>query len=163
MATGETLAWFTAHDNVPPSSNYATFDTRNNHGVLDFDDSSDEEAVFEAVMPTNYSGQGIDVTIVWMATSATTDSVVWGAQFERHADDAFDLDSDSFDSAQEATGTAPSASGEVSYDTISFTNAQIDGVVAGESYRLKVYRDADAGGDTMTGDAELLRVIVDET
>lgn len=41
------------------------------------------------------------------------------------------------------------------------TTTNIDGITAGDGYRLKVYRDvSDATNDTMTGDAELVAVEV---
>ena len=64
---------------------------------------------------------------------------------------------------QLGTGDAASGSGETQYTAITFTNAEIDGTSEGESFRLKVYRDADAGADTMAGDAELLRIELKET
>lgn len=164
MATGNVLAVFTAHANEPPASAAATPDRRNTMLVLDFDDSTDESAVFPGALSDAYGGGGLTVTLVWMATSATTGNVVWNVQVERHEDDAVDLDSDSFAAAQAATGTTASASGEVQYTNVTFTDgAQMDSLAAGESFRLKVTRDADNGSDTMTGDAELLRVIVRET
>ena len=164
MASGNFMAVFTPQDNEPPSSAFATFDTRNSVPVLDYDDSTDESGVFGGVLPANYSGGGLTVTIVWMATSATTGDVVWNADIERHQDDAFDIDADGFAGANAATGTTASASGEQQYTDITFTDgADMDSLAAGESFRLKITRDANAAGDTMTGDAELLRVIVKET
>lgn len=164
MASGNTLAIFTPLQNEPPTSAFATFDTRNAVPVLDFDDGTDESAVFGGVLPSNYAGGGLTVTLVWMATSATTGDVVWNADFERHADDAFDIDSDGFAGAQAATGTTASATGEQQYTAITFTDgAQMDSLAATESFRLKITRDANNGSDNMSGDAELLRVIVKES
>ena len=61
MASGDTLLVFHPFDNEPPSANYATLDIRNLHPVLDFDDSTDESAVFSAVLPWAYSGGGLTV------------------------------------------------------------------------------------------------------
>lgn len=164
MATGNFMAVFTPLSNEPPAANFATFDTRNSVPVLDFDADADESAVFGGVLPNNYAGGGLTVTLVWMATSATTGDVVWNVAIERHEDDAFDIDSDGFAAAQAATGTTASATGEQQYTDVTFTNgAQMDSLAAGESFRIKVTRDADNVADTMTGDAELLRVIVKET
>ena len=164
MASGDTLAYWTALSNQPPAASLATLDSRNGHPVLDFDAATDESAVFPGVMPDAYAGGGVTVTLVWLASTATTGDVVWNAAFERHQDDIDDLDADSFAAVQAATGTTASASGEPQYTAIAFTNgAQMDSVAAGESFRLKITRDADNGSDTMTGDAELLRVILSET
>lgn len=164
MASGDTLCVFTSHMGQPPTANYGTLDTRNTHLITDFDAGTDESIYFPGVLPRHYGSNGVTVRICWMASTATTNEVVWAAAWERHQDDAFDLDGDGFAAAQTVTATAPSASGEVSYDDIAFTDgAQMDSVAVGESFRLHVYRDADDGDDDMTGDAELLRVEVRET
>jgi hypothetical protein len=86
--------------------------------------------------------------------------VIWNAAFER-MDTALDIDADSFATAiAAAAATVPGTSGFPKYTTISFTNAQADGIVAGEMYRLKITRDADNASDTAAGDAELLGVEV---
>jgi len=164
MASGDTLLVFVPHSNQPPSSNYATFDTRNDHLVLDFDPTSDEYAYFPGVLPRNYASSGVTVTIIWLASAAITGDVVWAVAWERHQDDVTDLDADNFAADQTVTAPCASASGEPSYDTIAFTDgAQMDSLAVGESFRLRIYRDATNEDDDMTGDAELLRIEVKET
>ena len=162
MATGETLCVFTAQDRDVNASD-AGDDTRNSHPVLDFDDGTDEDAVFNGYLPENYSGNGLTVKLVWMSTGAVIGDVVWLGSFERIADSGHDLDADSFAATQTATEACDATNGAVTYTDVAFTAAQIDSLAAGEAYRLKVTRDADAGADTMVGDAELLRVAVRET
>jgi hypothetical protein len=158
------MAVFPAAANVPPASGFATFDTRNRHVVADFDAAVAESAVFPGFLSRNYTGKGITATIVWLATSATSGNVRWTAAFERHQDETTDLDADDFATAKGATGAAPSTSGAPQYTEIAFANgAEIDGLLAGESFRLKVTRDAANAADTMAGDAELLRVELRET
>ncbi len=164
MASGDTLTVFMPLHSEPPASNYATLDVRGAHAVLDFDASTDETAYFGGVLPGHYAGNGITVTLIWAASSATSGDCVWDVAFERHVDDVTDIDATSFAAVQSATATAASASGETSYDDIAFTDgAQIDSLAIHESFRLSVTRDANNGSDTMTGDAELLRVIIKET
>lgn len=153
----KTYAKFSALDGNPPASNYATFDTRNSVPVLDFDDSTEESTVFLSIMPEAASlGSGLTIRIHWAATTATTGQVRWGVQLERGNTD---LDSDSFDTAAEAHSTTSGTSGTVTITEITTTN--IDGITAGDGYRLKVYRDVtDTTNDTMTGDAELVWVEV---
>ncbi len=166
MASGDTLLIFTPLHNEPPSSIAATIDLRNQHAVLDFDAAVDEEAVFGGVLPRNYGGGGVTVTLVWMASTATSGNAVWQTAFERHEDDNFDLDADGF-AAFETSGAvaAPDVSGEVGYDTTTHTDGgEMDSLAVGESFRFKVRRDADdtSATDNMTGDAELLRVEIQE-
>ena len=167
MASGNYMAVFTPLSNEPPSSNFATLDTRNSIPVLDFDDSTAESAVFGGVLPANYSGGGLTITLVWMATSATSGAVSWNVDIESNTDDADDLDSDSFVGANNSGSiTTASATGESKYTNVTFTDgADMDSLAAGESFRLKVQRDATGATatDSMTGDAELLRVVVRET
>jgi hypothetical protein len=163
MASGDTLLAVPAAGFEYPSSNYATPDARNDHRVADFDASSDESILINGFLPEAYDGGGITLTLVWAASGVSSGNVVWDAQFERHEDDATDLDSDSFASVQSVTDACANVDGEPVYSDITFTNAQIDGLLKNESFRLKVTRDANNASDTMAADAELLRVIVKET
>lgn len=47
----KTYAVFNAQDNQPPATNFATLDTRNSIAILDFDDATDESAIFLGVIP----------------------------------------------------------------------------------------------------------------
>ena len=164
MASGDTLCIFTPLHNQPPAANAATIDLRNQHPLLDFDDSTDEDAMFGSVLPRNYAGGGVTCLIIWLASTAVVNDVVWDIAWERHQDDAFDLDGDGFAAVQSVTDTCANVSGEPSYCTIAFTDgAQMDSVAAGESFRLKITRDANNVADDMVGDAELLRIEIRET
>lgn len=165
MASGNTLGTFGARDGVPPGSNYATQDTRNNIPVLDFDATTEETILFGDALPDHYGGGGITVDVWWMATSATTGAVVWGGSIERENAGGTDLDSDSFATEQLASAVNTDAtSGKGNKSTITFTaGANMDSLVAGEPYRLKIARKPADAGDTMSGDAEIYRVKVRET
>lgn len=166
MASGDTLCVFGPLHNEPPASNFATLDTRNSIPVLDFNDSTDESAVFKGIMPRHYDGGGVTVYIHWMATDVTVTphNVVWSAAFKSVTEDADDLDSKAFDTAQSTTDAEPSASGETAVTAIAFTDGdQMDNVAAGELFFLQITRDADNGSDTLTDDAELVLVEIKET
>jgi hypothetical protein len=152
----KTYAVFTPLANQPPATAFATLDTRNSVLLLDFDDTTQEEAVFVGIMAEAASlGSGLKIIIKWFATSATSGSARWGAQLEAGGTD---IDADSFDTAVEVTTATNGTSGIVNTTEITLTT--IDSVTAGLVYRLKVYRDAADGADTMTGDAELMVVEV---
>lgn len=156
---------FTALANEPPAANFATLDTRNSHPVLDFDAATDEHAVFRGVLPSTYAAGGVNVKLIWAATSAITGTARWAVAWERIPVGAQDLDADSFATAKTAGGTADGVSGETTETTIPFSDgAEMDSVGAGEMFRLKVTRDADgtSGTDDMTGDAELIAVVITE-
>jgi hypothetical protein len=153
----KTLARFTPRENQPPATAFATLDTRNSITVLDFDAAVDESAFFSGVIPENANlASGLQIRLAWMATSATSGNCRWGVQIERCTTD---LDTDSFDTATEATGAANGTSGIATLTSITVT--AIDGLTAGDTFRIKVFRNADdATNDTMTGDAELIAVEV---
>lgn len=163
MASGDTLLIFTPLHNEPPSSNYATLDTRNQHPVLDFDDTTNESAVFSSIMPRHYGGGGITVYLHYAMTSAVALTVDWDVAWERIGDQQQDLDVDSFAAVNSVDNTTvPGTSGLVDIVSVGFTDgADMDSVAAGEGFRLKVTRDA--ASDDATGDAELRFVELKET
>jgi hypothetical protein len=166
VATGDTLAVFTPYAHEPPASAFATLDVRNGHPVLDFDGSTDEEAVFTGILPMNYGASGLDINIWWAATSATSGNVRWQAAIERMDVASLDIDGDSFAAFQSAGGTPPATNGQLVKTTVSLTNgAQMDSLAAGEAFRLKIRRDADgtSGTDDVTTDVELVVVEIQET
>lgn len=165
MAAGDTLLIFAPLQNEAPSSAYATIDLRNLHFVLDFDDTTEEAAVFSGILPRNYGGSGITIYIHYAMSSAESGDVIWTAAVERIGDGQQNIDSDGFASSQSSGAiTVPGTSGLVDVCTIAFTDgAQIDSLAVGEAFRLKISRDADNASDTATGDAELLAIEIRET
>jgi hypothetical protein len=172
MASGDTLLILTPLHNTPPATLYATFDTMTGTStpaeaipVLDFDDTTQEYADFYCVMPRNYAGGGLTVTIGY-STADTTDVVDWECAFRRVADDAEDLDTTAHTyDYNGSVDTAPSVIGEVAYAAITFTDgADMDSLAVGEYFVLRVTRDPtpDSGTD-VTGDASLHFIEIKET
>jgi hypothetical protein len=161
-ATGpltKSLVRFTGYgSNQPPATNFATLDTRNSIAVLDFDDTTDESAIFVSVCPQGANlASGLLITLIWTASTATSGACVWDASIERMTTD---IDTDSFDTAASVTATTNATSGVPNYSTITLTT--IDSLTGGDGFRLKINRDANNGSDTMTGDAELIAVEVQQ-
>lgn len=163
MASGDTLIVFTPAAAEFPASNYATFNTRNNHLVLEFDTTTQETAYFRGVLPRNYAGGGITVYVHWAAASATSGTIGWDVAFERIGDGSQDIDSDGFATAQTVTaGTVPGTSGHVDITNVAISNgANIDNIAVGEAFRLRIRRDV--ANDTATGDAQLIACELCET
>lgn len=155
----KTISFFTAADNQPPATNFATLDTRNSISVLEFDANTQESAIFVGVMPDNVVlTNGLTVRLWWMGDTATTGNVRWGVSFE---DTGTDNDADSFSAVTQANGAANGTSGIETVTTITATSGNIDSIAAGDRYRLRVTRIADdATNDTMLGDAQLVAVEV---
>lgn len=164
MASGDTLYPWTPYANEPPATNPATPDQRNTHPVLEFDAATAEDAIFTGILPNNYSGGGITVAIHWAGETAISGDVVWETSFERIGEGQQDIDADGFASGKTVTATAPATSGNVDIAEVTHSNgAEIDSLAVGELFRIRVRRNAAAGGDTMTGDAQLLAVVIRET
>jgi len=165
MASGETLLILTPLHNEPPASNPATLDTRgvSPHPLLDFDATTNESAIFSAVMPRHYAGGGVTVYIHYAMSSAEADTIDWDAAFERIGDQQQDLDADGFAAVQSVDNTTvPGTSGLVDIVSIAFTNgAQMDSIAVGEGFRLKITRDA--ASDDAPGDGELVFCELRET
>lgn len=163
MPSGDTLLILTPFHNEPPTSNYATLDTRNEHPVLDF--ALTEIAIFSFVIPRNYGGSGITIYLHYAMSSAVANDIRLDTTFERIGDQQQDIDSDGFD----ATGvngtdtTVPGTSGLVDIvSNVHSDGARLDSLAVGEGGRLKITRTAVAGTDA-AGDLELLFVELKET
>lgn len=166
MASGDALAVFTPLHGEPvvTLADQCVFGVRNGHPTLVFSGTADQEICFTSALPPNYAGGGVGVVTVWSFTSATSGSLRVQAAFEL-MNAALDMDADSFAAFQSGGGTAPATSGAHVVAVVSFTNgAQMDSVVAGALFRLKIRRDADgtSGTDDITTTAELVLVIVQE-
>ncbi len=114
-------------------------------------------------MPRSYAGGGVTVYLHYAMSSATSGDIDWDTAWERIGDQQLDIDADSFAAVNSVdTTTVPATSGLVDIVNITFTDgADMDSVAVGEAFRLQVSRDA--GNDSATGDAELIRVEVKET
>lgn len=163
MASGDSLILFIPQSNEPPTTNFATLDIRNNHPVLDFDDTTNEDVIFSGVLPQHYGGGGITVFLHYAMTSAVTGDIDWDAAIERIGDQQQDIDADGFAVANSVDNTTvPATSGFVDIVFIAFTDGvDMDSLAVGEGFRIKITRDA--ATDTATGDAELRFVEIRET
>ena len=164
MASGDTLCIFTPLHNQPPAATFATIDLRNQHPCLDFDAAADEIAIFSSVMPQNYAGTtGVTVYLHYAMSSAEANTVDWDVAFELIGDQDLDIDGDGFAAVNSVDNTTvPGTTGLVDIVSVAFTDgADMDTVLVGDSFRLKVIRDGT--NDDAAGDAELYKVEIRET
>lgn len=151
-----TYATFTAKDNHPPTINAATQGVRNGIIVLDFDDTVDESCTFVGIIPQNvFLSNGLKILLHWISSAATSGDCRWQVSIERCNTD---LDSDSFTSPIIQTTSTNSTSGIISVSEISLTN--IDGLLSGELFRLKITRNSSNANDTISGDVQLISIEV---
>jgi len=165
MASGDTLVPFAVNNSHGPSTNFASLDfTAAPHPVLDFDDTTNETVYFASIMPGHYDGtSGITAILGWRFTTYVgSQTCDWEVAFYRVADDADSIATYTFATAQTVLATEANLNGELDYATVTFTNAQADGIQPNEHFVLRVVRDA-SGGTASPGDAELAFVEVRET
>ncbi len=145
---------WTATQSQPPVSAYSVFGQRNGIAYQEFIDGADTSAVFPGILPEGTSlTTGLRVIIKWVAGTANADDCVWVVAWERCNTDT---DSDSFATGISATTTTSGTSGIINTTTVDFNGTtEIDGLTVGDMFRIKVTRDGDAGGDTMTGTAQI--------
>lgn len=147
---------------IPPGSTNAEPGTRvggstppENIFLWNFDAATIEYLDFKCVL-RGYSGGGLTFTLPWSAASATSGVTRWGVAVRRMNDDAEDIDVSHTYDYNDGDDTAASASGELSYPTITFTDgADMDSWANGEMAIVRVRRNASHANDTMTGDAQL--------
>lgn len=120
-------------------------------------DAATEEMVYWLFEAINYGSGNLTLDLQWYADSASTGDVIWGAQIAAITPntDTQDIETDGLATAQTVTDTHLGTTGQRLHDC-SITISNLDSIAAGDRIALKVYRDADAGGDTMTGDAILV-------
>lgn len=159
----KTYATFTPLDNQPPTgtSGFATLDTRSaGVAVLDFDSTALESAIFVGCLPeAAVTTSGLKVRLAWTADTVTnTDAVVWAIQWQR-IDTSTDLDTDAFSNTVTATAAASGTAGVPVITEITITGtANLDSLVAGDFYRIKISRDGTNASDALTNDACLVGV-----
>ena len=138
---------------------------RNGHVVLDFDDTANESADFPGSVSSAYSNSGNQtVRIVWSATTAVSGTVRWSAQLERQQTGVgFDLDSDDLSTSVSVDASAATNTGSLVHTDIDLDSLPAADVpIAGETFRLRITRDATHANDSLVGDAELLSVELKE-
>ena len=168
MASGEPVVQIL--DVMPTATVYATMDTRAGGStpaeavmMWDFDTSTTEYVDFKCVLD-GYDGGGLTFTIPYSASSATSGVCRWAIAIRAMVDDAEDIDGAHTYDYNAVDDTTASATGELSYPTLAFTDgADMDSWANGQVAIVRIRRDVASANDTMAGDAELWGLIGRET
>jgi hypothetical protein len=153
---------------VPASAMYAastsgadpqqveTTATRPDMKVLDFDASTDEFAQFSVAFPKSWNEGTVTYQVFWTPSNTDTGNCIFGLQGVAVGDD---------DTIDVVYGTAVDITdagiGVVKDQQVSAVSSAI--TIAGspavdQQTYFQLYRDANAGGDTFTGDARVLGI-----
>lgn len=152
--------WIPASAWIPRTTNGCGVDSRElatnrtNWDEALFDPATDEFAQAVYVLPNTYTGNTFSARFSWTASTGSG-SVIWAIQARAFSDDDA-LDS-AFGTAQTVTDTL------LATNDMHITNATPSITAAGtpaanRPILFQIYRDADAGGDTLGSDARLLGV-----
>lgn len=162
---GSTNVWIPAAQWIPRTTTGCGIDSRElstnkiNTDELLFDAGTDEFAQCMIVMPSNWNAGTITAKFHWTASTGSGD-VIWGLSGRAYAND---------DALDQAQGTAQTVTDTLTatndLDISSATSAITLGgtAAAGNPVIFEVYRDANAGGDTLAADARLLGVEISYT
>lgn len=121
---------------------------------LAFDQSTQEYAQSTVWMPDDWDASTVTAKFVWTAAAGSGD-VIWALQGVSYAnDDAVDA---AWGTAQTVTDTL-TATGDVCITSATSAITLAGTPAAGEPVQFRVYRDADAAGDTIAADVSLLGV-----
>lgn len=124
-------------------------------------DAATAESAYWMFRAISYGSGNVTVACDWYADTATSGDVIWGAQLAAITPDTDtqDVESKSLATANTVTDTHLGTTGQRLHRA-SITVSNLDSIAANDDVWIRVYRDAAAGGDTMTGDAVLVGVTV---
>lgn len=154
------LAVFNAADGILTAATPPTVALRNEREMLAYPNAVTSTAYFTGVVPRNYVASGpLRAKVFWVAATATSGDVRWSVAVERLEPGGPNVDSDNF-GGNELINSTTAVNGEINLAVIDFTNAEADGINAGNALRIRVRRMGSSPGDTMTGDAQVMRVVL---
>jgi hypothetical protein len=162
---GSTNVWIPASAWIPRTTTGAGIDSREqstnkvNTDELLFDAGTDEFAQAMIVMPSNWNAGTVTAKFHWTASTSSGD-VVWGLSGRAYAND------DALDQAQGTAQTVTdtlTATNDVDITSATSAITLAGTAAAGNPVIFEVYRDANAGGDTLATDARLLGVEISYT
>jgi len=143
-----------------PATNYPARNTSGMFSTLDYDDTTEESAYVDIVLPFGReTGTDMEMSIFWFSDAATTGDCIWGVEYRAIADgDAVAGATTTVEQAFTTNATAGNLN--VSTFTTKMLAANIDGkYVIG----MRLYRKAADAGDTLVGDARAIGANIEFT
>jgi hypothetical protein len=124
-------------------------------------DAATEEAAFYKFAAISYGSGNLTLSFHWYADTASSGDVIWGAAIAAVTPntDSGDVETKALATAQTVTDTHLGTTGQRLH-TIDLTISNLDSLAANDLVWMRVYRDADAAGDTMAGDALLTALVL---
>ena len=157
------FTWWPAEAAKAYGANPATIESRNGHGVVAFDDSTEQAAFFNGVAPQALGTNGLVLTLDVMAATGVIGAAVFSVALERVQVATTDLDVDSFGPAWTTEVAVDGVSGVPTRTQVSFALSETGGLAAGEPFRVLIRRKVSDARDDLVGKAQVLRVFVEES
>ena len=148
-------AMYGATTNPADAQQIETTATRPDMKVLDFDAGTDEFAQFSVAFPKSWNEGTVTYRVYWTPSTTNTGNCIFGLQGVSVGD------GDTIDVAYGSPITVTDAGiGTIEDQQISSISSAvtIDNAAVTEQTYFQLYRDANAGGDTFTGDARVLGI-----
>lgn len=122
---------------------------------LGYNDTTVQDAFFK-FFPSTYGSGNLTLTLEWYsATGQTSGAVKWGASLSAIAPGAAQsVETASFATQDVATTTVNATAKGMTQTVITITD--LNSIAAGDLVWIRIERVANDGGDTMTGDANLM-------
>lgn len=120
---------------------------------LAFDAATDETVYWQARVP-NYGSGNLTLKLMWYADTGASGDVIFAAQIAAITPntDTQDIETDTLATANTVTDTHLGTTNQRLHEC-SITISNLDSLAADDFVVIALYRDANAAGDTMTGDA----------
>ena len=152
-------------NDIPPATAYPTKDVvaGTNFPVrcLDFDAAADETTYYQ-FQALAYGSGNITCRVQWYADTASSGDVVWAAALAAITPntDTTDIETKAFATADTVTDSHLGTTNQRLHEAV-ITISNLDSIAAGDWCILRLFRDADNGADTMTGDACLVGLVLE--
>lgn len=123
-------------------------------------DAATMEQIFVRVPAWDYLSGNVTLYLRWASRAgSTTGAVIWGGQLAALTPgDAQSVLTDSFATAATTTTTVNGTASGPTETQVVIT--ALDSLADGDDLCVRIYRDAAAGGDTMSGDAVLMEISI---
>lgn len=124
-------------------------------------DTTTQETCYFRFPALSYGSGNVTVTVEWYADSATSGGVTFGASLAAITPntDSQDIETKAFATENTASDTHLGTTGQRLH-SFDITVSNLDSIAAGDDVTLRLQRIPSDGGDTMTGDAIVTRVVV---
>lgn len=124
-------------------------------------DAATDEAAFWHFESISYGSGNVTVRLEWYADTASSGDVVWGVQLAAITPntDTQDVETKAFATANTQADTHLGTTAQRLHQ-VDVVVSNLDSLAARDGVWLRIYRDADAAGDTLTGDAILTGITV---